>query len=41
MRDSASRWFIVKNVKIFINYVKHFRISSCKKYSRILIGFWK
>ena len=41
MRDSASRWFIVKNVKIFISYVKHFRIFPCKKYSRVLIGFWK
>ena len=33
MRDS--------NVKIFISYVKHFRIFPCKKYSRVLIGFWK
>ena len=41
MRDSACRWLIVENVKIFRSYVKHFLISPHERNYRILIGLWK
>ena len=31
MRDSACRWFIVENVKIFRSYVKRFEFSHVKE----------
>ena len=41
MRDSSYRWFIVKKVEIFWNYVKHFWILTGVRKCRILIGLWK
>ena len=41
MRDSACRWRIVKNVKIFWIYVKHFWNFTCVKICRIFIGICK
>ena len=41
MRDSACRWFIVENAKIFQSYVKHFWIFPLEKNYRILIGLYK
>ena len=41
MRDSACRWFIVENAKIFRSYVKHFLILPRERSSRILIGLCK
>ena len=41
MRESACRWFIVKKVKIFWSYVKHFLILAGMRKCRILIGLFK
>ena len=41
MRDSACRWLIVENAKIFLSYVKHFRVFSRESSCRILIGLGK
>ena len=41
MRNSACRWFIVENVKIFRSFVKHFLIFPREGNCRILIGLWK
>ena len=41
MRDSAGRWFIVKNVKIFQSYVKLFLIFPRERNCAILIGLRK
>ena len=41
MRDSACRWFIVENAKIFRSYVKHFLIFPREKNCGILIGLCK
>ena len=38
MRDSVCRWLIVKNLKIFRSYVKHFLIFSRERNCRIMIG---
>ena len=40
MRDSACRWFIVKNAKLFRSYVKHIGIFPHER-NRILIGLCK
>ena len=41
MRDSACRWLIVENAKIFRSYVKHFWIFPREINCRILIGLCK
>ena len=41
MRDSACRWLIVENAKIFQSYVKHFLIFPREKNCRIFIGLYK
>ena len=41
MRDSACRWFIFENAKIFRSYVKHFWIFPRERNCRILIGLCK
>ena len=41
MHDSACRWLIVENAKIFRSYVKHFRIFPRERKCRILIGLCK
>ena len=41
MRDSACGWLIVKNAKIFQNYVKHFLIFPRERICRILIRLCK
>ena len=41
MRDSAYRWFIVENAKIFRSYVKHFWTFPRERNCRILIGLCK
>ena len=41
MRDSAYRWFLVENAKIFSSYVKHFWIFPRERNCRILIGLCK
>ena len=41
MRDSACRWFIVENVKIFRSYVKHFLIFPRESNCSILTGLCK
>ena len=41
MRDSACRWFIVENAKIFRSYVKHFLIFPRERNCKILIGLCK
>ena len=41
MHDSACRWFIFENAKIFRSYVKHFLILPRESNCRILIGLWK
>ena len=41
MRDSACRWFIVENAKIFQSYVKYFSIFPRERNCRILIGLCK
>ena len=41
MCDSAWRCFIVKKVKIFWSYVKHFWIIADKRKGSILIALWK
>ena len=41
MRDSAYRWFIVENPKIFRSYVKHFLIYPHERNCRIWIGLCK
>ena len=38
IRNSASRWFIVKKAKLFWSYLKHFWILAGVKKRRILIG---
>ena len=38
MRNSAYRWLIVENAKIFRSYVKHVLIFPRQRYCRILIG---
>ena len=38
MRDSACRWFIVENAKIFRSYVKHFLIFPRERICKDLIG---
>ena len=41
MRDSACRWLIAENAKIFGSYVKHFLIFPREIYYKILIGLCK
>ena len=41
IRDSACRWLIVENAKIFRSYVKHFRIFPRERSCRILICLCK
>ena len=41
MRDSACRWLILENVKIFQSYVKHFLIFPRERICRILIGLYE
>ena len=41
MRDSACRWFIFENAKIFRFYVKHFKIFPRERNCRILIDLCK
>ena len=41
MRDSACRWFIDKESKIFRCYDKHFRILAGVRKCKILIGVCK
>ena len=41
MHDSACRWLIAKNAKIFRNYVKYFRVFPRERNCRILIGLCK
>ena len=41
MRDSACRWLIVENAKIFRSYVKHFKVFPRERNCRILIGLHK
>ena len=41
MHDSACRWLIVQNVKIFRNYVKHFWIFPRERNCKILVGLCK
>ena len=41
MRDSANRWLIVENAKIFQSYVKHFLIFPRERDCRIFIGLCK
>ena len=39
MHDSAGRWFIVENAKIFWSYVKNFWIFPSEKDCRILLVY--
>ena len=41
MRESACRWLIVENAKIFWSYVKHFWIFPLERNCRIVIGLCK
>ena len=41
MRNSARRWLIVENAKIFRSYVKHFLIFPCERNCKIFIGWCK
>ena len=41
MRDSACRWLIAENIKIFRSYVKHFWIFPRETNRRMLIGLCK
>ena len=41
MRNSACRWLIVENVKIFRSYIEHFKIFPRERNCRILIGLCK
>ena len=41
MLDSAYKWLIAENTKIFESYVKQFEIFPRKRNSRILIGLSK
>ena len=41
MRDSAYRWFIVENTKIFRSYVKHFLIFARERNCGFLICLFK
>ena len=41
MHDSACRWLIVQDVKIFRNYVKHFWIFPRERNCKILVGLCK
>ena len=41
MSNSACRWFIVGNPKIFRNYVKYYWIFLRERYCRILIALCK
>ena len=41
MSDSACRWFIAGNTKVFRSYVKHFRIFPRERNYRTLIGLCK
>ena len=38
MHDSACRWVIVQNAKMFQSYVKRFLFFPCERNYRILIG---
>ena len=39
--DSACRWLIVENAKIFCSYIKHFQIFPRERNCRILIGLYE
>ena len=41
MRDSAIRWLIVENAKIFRSYVQHLLIFPSERNCRILIVLYK
>ena len=41
IRDSACRWLIVENTKIFQSYVKHFWIFPRERNCKILIGLYQ
>ena len=41
MRNSACRWLIVENAKIFGSYAEHFSIFPRKRNCRTLIGLCK
>ena len=41
MRDSAWRWLIIENAKIFRSYVKHFLIFLRERNYRKLVGLCK